>query len=58
MRGMTVIVAKPNEAEVRKEIRALKSAATKINASKESARQFLRKNGFITGDNKLQRRYG
>lgn len=58
MRGMTVIVAKPKVAEVRKEIRALEAAATRVNSSKESAREFLRKNGFITRNNKLQKRYG
>jgi len=55
---MTVIVAKPSETEVRKEIRALKETAQRISASKVTAREFLLKNGFITRDNKLNKRYG
>ena len=55
---MTVIVATPKESEVRKEIRAVKEAAQKVSASKGAARDFLLKNGFITNDNKLDKRYG
>lgn len=54
---MTVMLAKPSEVEVRKEIRALKTTARKIAASPEAAREFLRKNGFITKNNKLHKRY-
>ena len=55
---MTVVVTKPSESEVRKEIRALKETAQKISASKVTARDFLLKNGFITQGNKLHKRYG
>ena len=54
---MTRVITKQGSAEVRKEIRAMKAAALKINSSKESARNFLLKNGFITADNKLNKRY-
>ena len=55
---MTLVITKQSSAEVRKEIRAMKAVAQKINSSKESARSFLLKNGFITADNKLDKRYG
>jgi hypothetical protein len=55
---MTLVITKQSPAEVRKEIRAMQAAAQKINSSKESARGFLLKNGFITADNKLNKRYG
>jgi len=55
---MTAIIAKVRESEVRREIRAVKEAAQKVTATKEAAREFLLKNGFITTDNKLNKRYG
>lgn len=55
---MTVVVAQPSDAEVRKEIRAIKEAASKINSSQKKARAFLLAHGFITADNKLSKRYG
>ncbi len=55
---MNVVVTKPNEADTRKEVRALKAASVKVMASKASARRFLIKNGFITAGNKLSKRYG
>ena len=54
---MTIVLAKPSEAQVRKEIRAMRRASQKIFTSKKSTRAFLQKHGFITKDNKLGKAY-
>ena len=55
---MTVITTKPTPEEVRKEVRAMKSASKEILKSKESARRFLVEKGYITKSGKLTRKYG
>jgi hypothetical protein len=54
---MTVVLAKPSEKQVKTEIRAMKSAAKEISVSTKTAREFLRRHGFITKDNSLHQRY-
>lgn len=54
---MVAVIAKRSAAEVRKEVRAIRKAGDEINKSAKSARAFLRKNGFITKDNKVGRQY-
>jgi hypothetical protein len=54
---MTIVLAKPTEKQVRKEVRAMRKAAVKVAATRESARAFLRKHGFITKANRLTKRY-
>jgi len=54
---MTVVVAKRSEAQVQKEIRALKEVTRIVSASSQTARRFLAKNGFITKANRLHRNY-
>jgi hypothetical protein len=54
---MTVVLSKPSETQVRKEIRAMRRASKKILMSEQSARAFLQKSGFITKDNKLAPAY-
>ncbi|MBA2430611.1 MAG: hypothetical protein H0V56_00670 [Chthoniobacterales bacterium] len=54
---MVAVIAKRSAAEVRSEVRAIKKAGDQINKSPRSARAFLRKNGFITKDNKVASQY-
>jgi len=54
---MTVLIAKPSAKQVQQEIRAMKKAGKRINATPASARAFLLKHGFITKDSKLHPRY-
>lgn len=54
---MTIVISKPSEAEVKKDIRSMRKAARRIQSSPEAARAFLLKHGFITKDNKLHKRY-
>ncbi len=56
---MTVMTTtKPTPEEVRKEVTAMKSASKEILKSKESARRFLIKKGYITKSGNLTRKYG
>lgn len=56
---MTIVIAKPSDEQVKRELRAIKAAAKKINATPEKARAFLVKTGFLTKDGKrLHPRYG
>lgn len=55
---MTVIVANPSEREARREEKAMRSASKRILSTKESAKAYLLKNGFITKTGKLAKRYG
>lgn len=57
MGSMTFVVAKPSKAEVREEIRAIKETTRQVTKSPETARAFLRKNGFITRGKKLSAKY-
>jgi hypothetical protein len=54
---MVTVIARRSAAEVKNEIRAIKKAGNEINKSAKSARAFLRKNGFITKDNKVSKHY-
>lgn len=54
---MTVLIGKPTEKQVREEIRAMKRASKRINATPATAREFLLKHGFITKSGKLHPRY-
>ena len=54
---MTVVIAKPSKEQVRQEIRAMKAAGKRVNASPASAKAFLLKHGFITKNGQLHRRY-
>ena len=54
---MTIVLAKPSAAEVRKEIRAMRQASKEIFTSKKATRAFLIKGGYITKDNKLAPAY-
>ncbi len=54
---MTVMLAKPTEKQVQVEIRAMKAAGKRINATPASAKAFLLKHGFITKAGKLHPRY-
>ncbi len=56
---MTIVIAKPSDKEIRKELKAIKSASRKIASSPESAKAYLIKQGFLTKDGKkLHSRYG
>ncbi|MGC1479015.1 MAG: hypothetical protein WA771_00815 [Chthoniobacterales bacterium] len=44
--------------QVREEVETIQRASKKILASKETAREFLVKFGFITKSGKVTRRYG
>jgi hypothetical protein len=54
---MTVVIAKPSEQQMRQELRALRAAGKRVNATPGSARAFLRKHGFLTKDGKLHPQY-
>ncbi len=54
---MTVLIAKPSDKQVQQELRAMKKAGKRINATPASARAFLLKHGFITKTGKLHPRY-
>lgn len=56
--SMTIVMAGTSEKEVRQEVKALKAASSKVLKSKESARAYLLKNGYITKTGKLAKRYG
>lgn len=57
MRRMVAVIAKRSVAQIRTEVRAIRKAGDEINKSEKSARAFLRKNGFITKDNKVGKQY-
>lgn len=54
---MTFVVSRPSKAEVRREISVIKETTRRVTKSQETAREFLRKNGFITSGNKLSAKY-
>ena len=54
---MTLVIAKPSEKQVQQEIRVMKEAGKRINATPSSAKAFLLKHGFITKVGKLHPRY-
>lgn len=55
---MTVIVAKPDNSQIRSEIPVIEKAARKHLKSPAKARKFLIKGGFMTPGGKLPKRYG
>lgn len=55
---MPVITSKPKREEIRRDVKAMKSASKEILKSKESARRFLVKKGYVTKSGKLTRKYG
>lgn len=55
---MTVIVTKPNEEDMRKEVKAMRAASAKLLKSRETARDYLYKKGYISKTGKLTKRYG
>ena len=56
--GMTIVLANNAEKQAKADIRAIKAASKKINASPETARAFFTKHGFLTKDGKrLHPRY-
>jgi len=58
MNFMTVVIAKPSEQQVKKEVRVMLEAAKNISGTHAKARSFLIEKGYITRDNKLTRKYG
>lgn len=48
----------PSEEKVRKELKIMRAGTDELLKSKETARQFLHKHGFITRTGKLTKRYG
>lgn len=54
---VTFVVSKPSKAEVRREISAIKETTRHVTRSQATARDFLRKNGFITPTNRLSAKY-
>lgn len=54
---MTVVVAKPSQAEIKEEVKAMRKASSKLLASKKSAREYLVTHGFITRSGKLSSTY-
>ncbi len=54
---MVTVIRKRSASEIRREVRGIKAVSDKINKSPETARKFLRKNGFITKQNELSRTY-
>jgi hypothetical protein len=55
---MTVVLAGPSEKEVKAQIEGMRAASARITQSKESARDYLVKHGYITKSGKLTKRYG
>jgi hypothetical protein len=55
---MTVVAISPSIKEARKEIKAMRSVSKKIVSSKESARAYLRAQGFIKKNGALTQKYG
>jgi hypothetical protein len=47
-----------SEEKMRQEVKIIREGTNKLLRSKETARAFLRKNGFITPTGKLTKRYG
>lgn len=54
---MTVVVAKPSQAEIKEEVKAMREASSKLLASRKSAREYLVSHGFITPSGRLSRTY-
>jgi hypothetical protein len=53
----TVVLAKPSQAEIKEEVKAMRTASSKLLASKKSARDYLVAHGFITRSGKLTSTY-
>lgn len=54
---MVAVIPKRTARQIRREVRAMNSAAKQINKSAASSRTFLQKNGFITKQNKVSAHY-
>jgi hypothetical protein len=54
---MPQVLAPRKRKEIDHEIRAMRDAGKRIRASKETARSFLIKHGYLTKDGKLASRY-
>jgi hypothetical protein len=54
---MSFVMFPRSAKEMEKEIRVMKAAVREITKTPESAREFMRKHGFITKGNKLTKRY-
>ena len=54
---MISVITKRSANQLKTELKAIKKAGDKINKSPATARAFLRKNGFITHDNKVGKHY-
>ncbi len=55
--AMITVVTRRSASQLKTELRAIKKAGDKINKTPATARAFLRKNGFITRDNKVGKHY-
>jgi hypothetical protein len=54
---MVTVIPKRTAHQVKREIKAMNTAARQINKSPAAARKFLRDNGFITKYNKVSAHY-
>jgi hypothetical protein len=54
---MVAVIPKRTAYQVKREVKAMKTAAKQINKSPAAARKFLRENGFITRQNKVSAHY-
>lgn len=54
---MVAVIPKRTAHQVKREVKAMSTAAKQINKSPAAARKFLRENGFITKGNKVSAHY-
>jgi hypothetical protein len=54
---MNAVVITTSNEEIRREIKSMKAFSKKVSATKESAREFLTKYGYMTKSGKLSSRY-
>jgi len=55
---MSIVTRPRSEAEVTKIVDSIKRVTKELTRNKETAREFLRKNGYITKTGKLTKHYG
>jgi hypothetical protein len=55
---MTATVTRISSGELKREIQEIRAAGKAIRHSKQSARDFLVKHGFVTKSGRLTKRYG
>lgn len=58
MVGMVKMTQTATSEKVKREIEAMREAGRRIRASKETARAYMLKHGFMTKSGKLPKRYG